>query len=165
MPHDTVGLVGVQVPWNRIANAGMYVESFESWGSKIVGGRLVKIVGGMIPAAIATVELLLNDPSAQAANGSDSLWLQLPITHVDDFRVFSWVFEDRGVADDEEVIAMYMPASGLFAGRKARFSLAISPKGTLRSTFAAVQRGEEEPDSEPIWMHAARAPFVLAGGK
>ena len=125
-------------------------------------GKLVKIVSGMIPAAIATVELLLNDPGAQAANGSESLWLQLPVTHVDDFRVFSWVFEGRGVADNEEVIAIYMPASGLFSGRKARFSVAISPKGTLRSTFAVVQRGEAEPDTEPIWMHAARMPFAPA---
>ncbi|MHB8378105.1 MAG: hypothetical protein ACYDEB_14295 [Dehalococcoidia bacterium] len=168
MSHETAGLIGVQVPWKQIRGATMRVDSFESFGSKIVDGKVVKILGAGMPIAVATVETLLNGEDARAASraqtGSDSLWLLLPIQHADDFRVFLWVFEERGVAEDEEVWATYVPAPGLMARFRPRLGLAIFSKGTLREMFDLIQRGEEEPDTEPVWMHAPYQRFVKPAG-
>ena len=119
-------------------------------------------VGGLPPPS-ATVELFFLDPEV-VPDGSGSVLLLLPVTHVDDFRVFTWVFEERGVAEDEEVVVTYRPAAGLFSGRKARFGIAIAPKGTLRAEHEAARRGEPLTHVEPIWVHLPGTPFSDVSG-
>ena len=156
---ETAGLIGVEIPWKHVIEVGMRVDSFSSF-SEVANGKVTSTLGGGMPQAVATVELFLNAKAARDEMGADSLFLQLPIEHDDDVLVFYWIFEERGVGDDEEVLATYIPAKGLSNGSKAGLGAAIMPKGTLRRSFETTQRGEPDPDIEPIWIHAPRTPFV-----
>ena len=161
MNRENVGTIGIQLPWKQMVGIGMLVDSFSVFAT-IKDGR-VKGLGGGMPKAVARVELFLTAQSIRdEVGGADSMFALLPVEHADDVIVLHWVFEERRVGDGEEVMVTYLPAGGLFGGSKASLLVAISSKGTLRNTFETVQRGEPEPDTEPIWTHAPRTPFVKA---
>ncbi len=164
MTHATSGQIGWQMPWKQVRGTTMRVDSFDYLGADIVDGKIRTSVP-RIPLGMATVEILITDAAMRhrltADTGTDSLWLSLPVQHEQDFRVFHWVFKVRHVAEDEEVLAIYLPSGGLMSRFRPRLAITIEQRGNLRRTFDAVQRGEPEPESESIWMHAPNQRFEV----
>jgi hypothetical protein len=162
MPRSTEGQIGIQLPWKQVLGVGLLVESFQFLGSRMVDGEIKRILSGVIPAGMATVQLLSQEHAVRAAQlaktSEDFFLLSLPVKHDNDLRVFDWVFNKRGVAEGEEVWATYAPRPFL-PSRGACLFVEIHRKGTYRQIFDARQRGEEEPSIEPIWLHHPTQPL------
>jgi hypothetical protein len=181
MTRSVLPWIGTDVMWERIAGAPMRIDSFELFarviGDRIVGGpRWLQRIGpkGM-PYFAATVEILFipRDKAAfldagwqygslpsDVRNGlsdSDSLWLGLPVTKANDFRVLYWVFAERGVVEDEEVIIDY-------GGRKSGLGVLVVPKGTARRAYELSTREDwRTADVDPVvphYVHTAGQKFV-----
>lgn len=173
--------IGTDVMWERIAGAPMRIDSYELFasvtGDRIVGGpRWLQRMGPKgKPYFAATVELLFNQrdkaaflnagwrygsvPSyvSDALATQDSLRLGLPVTKPNDFRALYWVFVERGVDDNEEVIVDY-------GGRSSGLGVHVVPKGTARRAYElSSQEGWRTADVEPIrphYEHRAGEAFV-----
>jgi len=167
MTHETIGSIGYQVLWKQVEGSFMRVDSFTAL-STVEGDK----VGGAFSFGafgLATVEILVVDAEFRAKltaeTGADSMWLQMPLKNKADYRVFYWLFEERGVAEDEEVWAMYVKP-GLLAGSKGSISLIVFPKGTMAESFRDSGHTGQTPvpgqtDVQPIWHHKAGEKFAV----
>ena len=99
MPHDTSGSIEYQLPWKQVEGAFMRVGTPFSAFAAIIDDRKLTPPIPLGAYGIAVVEILIIDAAMRhqlaADTGSESLWMQMPVKHPEDFRVFIGFFDER----------------------------------------------------------------------
>ena len=76
----------------------------------------------------------------------------MPVVHRVDFQKTWEIFEQRQVGEEEEVLVIYMPSSGLLSSFKPRLHFYIHPKGHLEEIY--------DPDFKPADAEAWMTPIA-----
>lgn len=127
-------LIGKEIPWKPLEGQVFRISHFSPFAT--VDGDKVSAPSPPMPYAVLTVESPILNQAAL-----------MPVNHRDEFLNLRDIYEQRGVASDEELLVSYLPYKG-FLGPFVRLfgprlHLRIRPKGDLERYYSDDQHWQK----------------------